>query len=128
MALRPVRSYKLMLREVVMRRGRSKSRCAILVLSVALGRAALAAPPARGDEARPQPAATKRLIRIGPQALVSVDERGNVSMVEELGTAQPSDPDLLLGVVGVMVGGVVGLMSFRLDTVRFEAARAAESP
>jgi hypothetical protein len=85
-----------------------------IVAAWCLGLAGLVVQPARadeqsarGDETKPPPPGTSRLIRVGPQALLSEDDQGNLSMAEE-----PEPPRSRLQVAGIVLGamtvGVVG--------------------
>ncbi len=66
----------------------------------------------RGDRTRPPPAdGEHRLVRLGPQALVYEDDRGNVSMVDEP-TPEPSRGQLIGAAIGGMGGGLAGAMLY----------------
>lgn len=77
-----------------------------VVWGLCLGLAVLVAQPARADETEPWPApGTHRLIRIGPEALVSEDDHGRLSMVEEP-EPEKTKMDVMKIVLGAMTAGV----------------------
>jgi hypothetical protein len=79
-------------------------RCAAALATASLGLTLGMVTPADAQRQEEDPAAgAERLIRIGPQALVSEDEHGNVSMVDE----PPPDTDTLT-VVATLVGATLG--------------------
>jgi hypothetical protein len=91
-----------------MRIGQSNA-WARVVAALWLGLTVLLAPAARADDKASDlpPPGTHRLIRLGPQALVSEDEHGNVTMVDE------EAPEHIRGralgfVLGLLFGGVAG--------------------
>ena len=91
--------------------------------------AALAVSPAgvaRAEETGP-PAATHRLVRIGPQALVSEDEHGNVSMVDEV---QPTlSRGQAVGIaLGAFGGGAATIIMNEPRAMAIGAAYSAEQP
>jgi hypothetical protein len=91
--------------------------------------AALVAAPARVADAQEasEPSATHHLVRIGPQALVFEDERGNVSMVDEV---QPTlSRGQAVGIaLGAFGGGAATIIMNEPRALPIGAAYAAEQP
>ena len=90
--------------------------------------AALAVAPggARAEESG-KPAGTHHLVRIGPQALVFEDERGNVSMVDEV------QPELTRGqavgiALGAFGGGTAAVIMNEPRAMPIGAAYSADQP
>ena len=77
-----------------------------IISALCLGLTVLVAQPARADETEPWPSpGTHRLIRIGPEALVSEDDHGRLSMVEEP-PPEKTKIDVVTIVLGAMTAGV----------------------
>jgi hypothetical protein len=72
--------------------------------------AALLGAPARAQEpAAPAPLGhIKRVIKLGPEAVVVEDEHGTVTMAPEPPPPKRTDRDVLGPVLSAMVGGIVG--------------------
>jgi hypothetical protein len=103
-----------------MRMGQSNAWARVLSV-LCLGLTLLLAPPARADDDRGRdlpPPGTTRLIRLGPQALVSEDEHGNLTMVDE-GVPGSSRAQAVGFVFGLLFGGATGeLLGGRNDVAR----------
>jgi hypothetical protein len=92
-----------------------------------LGCWALASAGVARAEETAAPAAQHHLVRIGPQALVFEDARGNVSMVDEV------QPDLTRGqaigiTLGAFGGGTAAVIINEPRAIAIGAAYSAEQP
>lgn len=85
-----------------------KRRARVLAMGLWLGLMVGPAPAPRAEGAPVPPTGAHRLIRIGPQALISEDETGKVSMVDE------PEPQATFSPVGfvfaALTGGLGGVM------------------
>jgi hypothetical protein len=81
-------------------------KCIGIGLVLWLGLVTSAVQPTRGDQGQAPPAGAHRLIRIGPQALVSEDENGKLRMVEEP-APERSRIEMLEAMLGAAAAGVL---------------------
>jgi hypothetical protein len=75
----------------------------------------------------PPPPGTYRLIRIGPEALVSEDSHGNIRMVDER-TKRISKGQAIGSAFGALGGGVAGLLFYDGQDAAAGTAYGADLP